>query len=110
MARDNDNFYLNYSLQFGSKTKYLLQKKTENMHNSYSGGKRIFKEMKRGKSDLKRNHFPKKILELPKILILIFQNPISFFQKIDLFDCANVKRNKVMNFGNFSHQTKEIPG
>ena len=43
MARDNDNFCLKHS--------FNLQKKAENTHNSYSGAKRIFKKMKRGKND-----------------------------------------------------------
>ena len=49
------------------------------------------------------------MLKLPNHFFLFFKNWFSFFKKWPLWDLTNVKRNKVMKFGNSNHQNVKMP-
>ena len=49
------------------------------------------------------------MLKLPNHFFGFFKNWFSFFKKWPLWDLANVKRNKVMKFGDSNHQNLKMP-
>ena len=49
------------------------------------------------------------MLKLRNHFFGFFKNWFSFFKKWPLWDLANVKRNKVMKFGNSNHQNVKMP-